>query len=147
MKQFQFSLETLLSLRREKERVCEIALAQRVGELHRINARIEAARRIGMEAFEYSMHSLDDLILREGRWNKSMNEEKALESSKIGAIRKVDEAREKYNEAHALKLSLERLKDKQLARWRQKVQREEIKRLDETAMSIVRKKSLVGETL
>ncbi len=43
MKRFRFSLETLLSLRKEKEQECEITLAAAAGELAVIERRIDDA--------------------------------------------------------------------------------------------------------
>jgi len=144
MKRFQFSLETLLSLRKEQEQECEIVLALAVGTLTSINRRIEAARRAGDNAFLSGGSSIEELRSRERLWLKSLGDCKALEQPKQEASRKVDEARDVYTEAHVKRTALDKLREKRKDQWKFKMKQEEIKRLDETAKGANIRRRLTG---
>jgi len=144
MKRFQFSLETLLSLRKEKEHECEIILASAVGLLAGIDNRIEAARAAGNNAFQGGDISLDTLRTRERLWVKSLNDRKALEKPRKEAMKKVDEARKMYAEAHSNRAVLDKLRNKRKEQWKFQSKQEEIKRLDETAKGAAARYRLTG---
>jgi len=144
MKRFQFSLETLLSLRKEKEHECEIVLASAVGNLAAIDSRIEAARKAGNNAFQSENFSLDALRARERLWVKSQSDRKALEKPRKEATKKVDEARGMYTEAHSRRAALDKLRDKRKEQWKFQSKQEEIKRLDETAKGAAARYRLTG---
>jgi len=144
MKRFQFSLETLLSLRKEKEQECEIVLASAVGSLAVIDSRIEAARAAGNSAFQSEDFSLDALRARERLWVKSQSDRKALEKPRQQAVKKVDEARKLYTEAHSDRAALDKLREKRKDQWKFRSKQEEIKRLDETAKGAAARYRLTG---
>jgi flagellar FliJ protein len=144
MKRFQFSLETLLSLRKEREQECEIALAAAAGELAKIERRIEEARSSGDRAFSTEMSTLDDFRARDLLWMKSVKDCKSLEKPRQEAAGKMNEARKKYNRAHSERTALDKLREKRMEQWKFKVKQEEIKRLDETAKGADVRKRLTG---
>jgi len=144
MKRFQFSLETLLSLRKEKEHECEIVLASAVGSLAAIDNRIEAARQAGNNAFQTDGLSLDALRVRERLWVKSQSDRKSLEKPRKEAMKKVDEARKMYTEAHSSRSALDKLREKRREQWKFQSKQEEIKRLDETAKGAAARYRLTG---
>jgi flagellar biosynthesis chaperone FliJ len=144
MKRFQFSLETLLSLRKEKEQECEIALAVASGELMMVEKRAEEARRAGESAFLAGGRTIEDLRTRDLLWLKSVNDVKALEKPRKEAAAKTDEARKKYTEAHTQRAALDRLRDKRFGVWKKQVKKEDVKRLDEVAKGSVVRLRLTG---
>ncbi len=144
MKRFQFSLETLLSLRREREQECEIVLASAVGSLVSIDIRIDAARDAGEKAFLTQGFSIDELRARDSLWMKSLGDRKALEQPRKEASKSVDEARKVYAEAHSKRAVLDKLKDKRKDQWKFRAKQEEIKRLDETAKGVAVRRRLTG---
>ena len=114
MKRFQYSLETLLSLRKEREQECEMALAFAAGKLADINNRIEAALLTGNNAFMGGVITIDDMRLRDRILLKSVNDCKALEKPRLEASEKVDEARTIYADAHSQRAALDRLREKRM---------------------------------
>lgn len=144
MKRFQFSLETLLSLRKEREQECEIALASAAGKLTLIENRIEAARLAGDGAFQADVVTLDDFRARDLLWMKSEKDRQNLEQPRSEAAGKVDEARTIYNMAHSERAALDKLREKRVVQWKFKAKQEEIKRLDETAKGAVVRRRLTG---
>ena len=144
MKRFRFSLETLLSLRREREQECEIVLSSAVGQLVSIDNRIEAARLAGERAFQAEGVTLDALRARDRLWLKSLGDRKALEKPRSEAVLKVDDARSLYTEAHIKWSALDKLREKRMQQWKARVKQEEIKRLDETAKGAVLRQRLIG---
>jgi len=144
MKRFQFSLETLLSLRREREQECEITLASAVGSLLSIENRIEEARIAGENAFKPGGVSLDDLRARDRLWMKSLGDRKALEQPRNEASTRVDKARDVYTVAHSERAALDKLRDKRKEQWKRRLKHEEIKRLDETAKGAAVRRRLTG---
>jgi len=144
MKRFRFSLETLLSLRKERQQECEIALASAAGKLALIENRIEAARLAGERAFSEGGSSLYELQARELLWMKSKNDRKSLEQPRIEATVKVDSARKIYSLAHSERAALDKLREKRMDQWKFSVKQEEIKRLDETAKGAVARRRLTG---
>lgn len=147
MKKFRFSLETLLFLRREEEQESEIALAKAAGELKAIENCIDEARLAGDEAFTQEIRTLDDLIVRDRIWMKSVNDRKALEVSRKKVAGRFEEARKVYIEAHIRRNTLDRLKKKRFERHRKDMRREEIHHLDEAARRAVSKDILMGEQM
>ena len=144
MKRFRFSLETLLSLRREREQECEIALAVVTGRLATIDNRIERARLAGDNAFMAGGVTIDELRARDRLWMKSVSDRKALEQPRIEASMKVDDARIVYSEAHSQRAALDKLREKRIEQWKFQAKREEIKRLDETARGAPVRRRLTG---
>jgi len=144
MKRFQFSLETLLSLRREREQESEIILASAVGSLVSIENRIIAARDAGENAFLTGGISIEELRARDSLWMKSLGDRKALEQPRKEASQRVDEARNVYAEAHSKRAALDKLKDKRKDQWKLRAKQEEIKRLDETAKGAAVRRRLIG---
>jgi flagellar export protein FliJ len=144
MKRFRFSLETLLSLRKEREQECEIVLASAAGKLATIENGIEAARLAGERAFSEGGSSLYELQARELLWMKSKNDRKSLEQPRIEATAKVDSARKIYSLAHSERAALDKLREKRMDQWKFSVKQEEIKRLDETAKGAVARRRLTG---
>lgn len=144
MKRFQFSLETLLSLRKEREQECEIALASAAGKLTLIENRIEEARSAGENAFSVDVVTLDDLRARDLLWMKSENDLRALEKPRSEAAVKVDDAQKIYTSAHSERSALDKLREKRMVQWKFKAKQEEIKRLDETAKGAVVRRRLTG---
>ncbi len=144
MKRFQFSLETLLSLRREREQESEIILASAVGSLVSIENRIIAARDAGENAFLTGGISIEELRARDSLWMKSLGDRKALEQPRKEASQMVDEARNVYAEAHSKRAALDKLKDKRKDQWKLRAKQEEIKRLDETAKGAAVRRRLIG---
>jgi flagellar export protein FliJ len=147
MKRFRFSLDALLSLRREREQECEIALAHAVGKLAEIDGRIEQARLSGERAFEDREASLDALRARERIWAKSVADIKALERPRREAAAGVDESRQVYAEAHSQWAALDRIRELRFQEWRAEARKEEIRRLDETAGGAAVRKRLTGGDL
>ncbi|OQX29021.1 MAG: hypothetical protein B0D92_05985 [Spirochaeta sp. LUC14_002_19_P3] len=147
MKKFQFTLEALLHLRREKERLCEIALAKSVGKLKLIDDDILAAKDRGNAVFTQKMSTLDDLRLRERIWLKSINDQKRLATARAEALPQFEEDRKKYTEAHTQRYALDKLKAKQHERWKKTCTREEIARLDEAGKGMIKRQSLLEESL
>jgi len=132
MKRFRYSLETLLSLRREREQECEIELANASSELMSVENRIESARIAGDRAFLITCANMNDMVARENLWLKSHNDQKALEKPRAEAAKKIENARVHYHDAHSRRVALDRIREKRLRQWRKKVKKEEINRLDET---------------
>ncbi len=144
MRRFRFSLDTLLSLRREQEQECEIALAQAVGRLVGIEKQMEEARKKGEEVFLAGGSTLEALRSRERLWQKTRADIRKLEQPRMEAGEKVAEQRGIYNQAHARKMALENLREKRRKEWRLKMKREEINRLDEAAKGAAVRKNLQG---
>ena len=144
MKRFQFSLETLLTLRREEEQEREIALASAVSSLISIDMKIEKARQAGEKAFSTESLSIEGLRARDLLWLKSVDDRKALEEPRREAAKRVDEARILYTEAHSRKAALEKLREKRKEQWKIQSKREEIMRLDETAKGAEVRRRLTG---
>lgn len=144
MKRFLFSLETLLSLRKEREQECEIVLAIAAGKLAVIDNRIEAARLAGDNAFMTGGVTIEELRARDRLWMKSVSDRKALEQPRIEASIKVDDARNVYTKAHSQRAALDKLREKRMDQWKLKVKREEIKKLDETAKGATVRRRLTG---
>jgi len=147
MKRFRFSLETLLSLRREKEQEREIALAAATGRLVDIDRRIAAARAVGERAFSEIDGDLDALRLREALWAKSVNDQRALQEPRRDAASDLEAAREAYAEAHSERAALDRLKQRRREQWKKQVRRDEIRSLDEAAKGTAARKRLTGGDL
>lgn len=144
MKRFRFSLETLLTLRKEKEQECEIALASAVGELSSIDRRIAEARRHSEEVFMAGGRSLEDMRNREAVMRRASTVIESLQEPRELASGKVDVARHAYNEAHSQRAALDRLREKRREQWKADVRREEIRQLDETAKGALVRKRLTG---
>jgi len=144
MKRFRYSLETLLSLRREREQECEIELSIAMSELLNIENRIESALNAGDRAFLVACMNVNDMLARENLWLKSINDRKALEKPRTEAAHRVENARIHYQDAHSQRIALEKIRDKRLGQWRKKVKREEINRLDETSNSASMRQRLWG---
>lgn len=144
MKRFRYSLETLRSLRREREQECEIKLAVAAGELLIIDRRIEEARCAGEKAFLAGGTTIDDLRTRDLLWLKSVNDRKALEHPRKEAVGRVNTARGMYNEAHSKRSALDRLREKRLEQWKKQMKAEENQRLDETAKGTSARRRLTG---
>jgi flagellar FliJ protein len=144
MKRFRYSLETLRSLRREREQECEIKLAVAAGELLSIEKRIEAARSAGENAFLAGGITIDDLRTRDLLWLKSVNDRKALEHPRKEAAGKVDTARGVYIDAHLKRSALDRLREKRFEQWKKQMKAEENQRLDETAKGTSARRRMTG---
>lgn len=144
MKRFRFSLETLLSLRKEREQECEIVLASAAGKLAVIDRRIETARKDGDSAFLAGGLTLEDLRARDRLWLKSVNDRKAMEQPRMEALEKFVDARAVYTEAHSQRAALDKLREKRMEQWKFKAKQEEVKRLDETAKGSAARRSLTG---
>lgn len=144
MTRFRFSLETLLSLRKEKEQECEIALAAAVGELAAIDRRIDDARSRNDSVFLAGGRSLEELKIREAVMNNTSSLVKSLEGPRQAASGNVDAARGDYTEAHSQRAALDRLREKRQEQWKADGRREEIRRLDETAKGALARKRLTG---
>ena len=144
MKRFRFSLETLLSLKREQEQEAEIALAKAVGQLNLINKQIEEARGHGEQAFSVEASSLAALQIREARWRKSVQDLKNLEEPRRNAESRAASARAVYTEARSQTAAIEKLREKKHEQWRKASLREEIDRLDETAKGAAVRSRLTG---
>ncbi len=144
MKRFRFSLESLRSLRREREQECEIILADAVGKLVSIDNRIDTARQAGEHAFLRGGMNLYELRARDRLWMKSIDDCKALEQPRLDALMKVDDARKIYTEAHSQRAALDKLRDKRKDQWKSRAKLEEIKRLDETAKGAAVRHRLTG---
>ncbi len=144
MTQFQFSLETLLSLRREQEQECEIALSRAVGRLVNIEKQIEDAAKKGEEVFLAGGNTLELLRLRENVWQKSRQDIQKLQEPREEARQQVSKERHVYRQAHAKKMALEKLREKRKEEWKIKIKREEIKQLDEVAKGAAARMKLRG---
>ncbi len=144
MKRFQFSLETLLSLRKEREQECEIVLASAVGELAAIDRRIADARTYSDAVFMAGGTSLEELRARDAVVRHSSSVIEGLQEPRSVASGRVDDARKEYVEAHSQSAALERLKEKRREQWKFEARQEEIRRLDETAKGAMVRQSLTG---
>ena len=144
MQRFRFSLETLLTLRKEKEQECEIALAAAVGELASIDRRIADARRHSDEVFLAGGRSLDDLRTREAVMRHASGVIDSLKEPRELASGRVDVARQAYNEAHSQRAALDRLREKRRDQWKAGIRRDEIRQLDETAKGALVRRRLTG---
>ncbi|MCG8453734.1 MAG: flagellar FliJ family protein [Spirochaetales bacterium] len=133
MKSFQFSLETLLSLRQETEQEKRIILAQKVGVLNQIEQRLQEAENRVNAAFQEESGTLEMLQLRERVMNRSASERRTLEQPRQSALQEVEKARGAYAQARAASAALERLKEKRKEEWAKEAKRQEILRIDEVA--------------
>lgn len=145
VKRFRFTLETLLRLRSEKEQECAIALAGIAGELHLIDKNIESVRSDATRAFAWKIETKDDLLARDRIFLKSVNDLNMLEKARNKAEERHAVAKSRYEAAHIQKKALDNIKDKRKNRWRHTFRREQFNRLDEVAMGLARKASLMGE--
>ncbi len=145
MKRFQFTLETLLNLRREKEQECEITLARTAGKLKMIEKEIETVRQVGDDVFTLKIETLDDIQARDRIWLKMVNELKKLEVSRQEAFSHYEAAGEQYREAYMQHKTLEKLKDRRLEHWKGVAVREEINQRDEVARGVGRRRRVMGE--
>lgn len=133
MKKFQFSLESLLGLRRQQEQDREIELGKAVRELSLIEEKLAAAQALGEAAFKVPALTLLEMQARERLWTKSISDIDALGEPRSEALNRVEVARLAYVDAHIACTALERLKDKRFAQWKNKLRKKEIRNLDEAA--------------
>lgn len=147
MKRFRFSLDTLLTLRREREQECEIDLARAVGKLAEIDRRINEAAAFGERAFAFRETGLESLRARERLWTKSVADLKALERPRRDAAAVVEEKRRVYAEAHSQWAALDKLRERMFEKWRTDMRKEEARLLDETAVGTMARKRLMGGEL
>ena len=147
MKKFRFSLDALLTLRREREQECEMELARAVGKLAEIDRRMQAAAEAGERAFAVRETGLDSLRARELLWTKSVADRKALERPRRDAAVAVEAKRRVYTEAHSQWAALDRLRESMFEKWRCEMKKEENRMLDETAVGTMARKRLAGGDL
>ncbi len=147
MTQFQFSLETLLFIRKQKEQECEISLARAVGKLMKIENQIKQAGERGEKTFLAGGLTLEDLQIRENVWRKSLLDIKKLQETREKAQLEVSKERSLYKKAHADRMALEKLRERRMEEWKKKIKREEIKQLDEAAKGSAARMKLRGGDL
>lgn len=147
MTQFQFSLETLLFIRKQKEQECEISLARAVGKLMKIENQIKQAGERGEKTFLAGGLTLEDLQIRENVWRKSLLDIKKLQKTREKAQLEVSKERSLYKKAHADRMALEKLRERRMEEWKKKIKREEIKQLDEAAKGSAARMKLRGGDL
>jgi flagellar FliJ protein len=138
MKRYSFRLERLLTLRRYKERVWEIKLAEATGKCVRLENHIRDMR---AESREYAgfcsdglMYPAADILAREG-FRKRLQIE--LEQA-CGALEKARAEREEVNRswlaASRERKILDKLREREEEEYYGEQRREEAKIMNETAM-------------
>jgi len=147
MKRFQFSLDTLLSIRKEKETESKIRLAQEIGRLYEIRQYINDAETTARTVFETSGSDIQNLRLRELVWQKAVQDIEKMRKPLGEAEKAVEKARKNYAEDHVKTNVLVRLKEKKYRQWKLNLKKEEIKTLDETANSSLLRKRIRGEVI
>ena len=144
MKRFRFSLETLLSLKKEKEQEREIALARATGELAILDRQISELREEGSRTFMRGAVDINELRARELLFTRTTKQIAKLAVPRRKAESKRIHARDEYAQAHAETMALERVREKRFEQWRIRARREEIKRLDEAAKGADVRRRLSG---
>ena len=144
MKRFRFSLETLLSLKKEKELEREISLARATGEVAVLDRRISVLRDEGSRTFMKGAVDIDEMRARELLFARTTSQIVKLAVPREKAESKRILARDEYTKAHAETMALERVREKRFGQWRILAKREEIKQLDEAAKGADVRRRLSG---
>ena len=136
MKAFRFSLDQILELRLEEEQEAEVRLGRAVSEWNRFRRdkqdREEKQKRIlrernPVDAVQVSLYTarLDQEIRK---FQKEMDDREP----------RLEALREEYRKARAAREGLDKLKEKRLAEYRKKAQRQEYQNLDDISMNMSR---------
>ena len=144
MKRFRFSLETLLSLKKEKELEREILLARATGELAVLDRQISMLRDEGSRTFMKGAVDIDEMRARDLLFTRTTKQIVKLKVPREKAESKRIHARDEYAKAHAEAMALERVREKRFDQWRVLAKREEIKQLDEAAKGADIRRRLSG---
>ncbi len=144
MERFRFTLEQLLRLRLEREQECEIALAKIVGELKSVDRQINSMREKMADAFNWSMQTKDDFLIRDRVVLKSRNDLEMLQATREEIEARYKDANSKYIEAHIERDALARIKKKKHERWRKSYNQAQTRHLDEIAKNVKRPLSMTG---
>ena len=120
MKHYQFSLETLLSFRRDAERRSALLLSEAVNSVKSIDQKIKEQNDRKNYAFTKTCNTLELMRLRENIWHASVNQIKHLKNIRENAAEKLEKAQANYNEAYRNRQSLERLSNKRKIEWNKK---------------------------
>jgi flagellar FliJ protein len=149
MARFVFRLEAVLDTRRlaEQQRQRELAevSAQMVALQNELRALNETADLATSDIRQNRLiGQLDMAFIAAHRRYMGAVQRKALELVQRMALvqRQLDQARAALGEAAKQRKIIERLREKQLARWRAEISRKELEQLDEVSMQLHRMKQL-----
>jgi flagellar export protein FliJ len=143
MPRFVFHLEGVLRQRRNIEQACLRELAGLQERFNTLDGELRAMDREVQEAMAYLRQNqlvghLDmAFLIAHRRYTMAMQRKAITQVQRMAIVqRQVDEAHAALQEAAKRRKAIEKLRENQLARWRQAIERSELAQNDEVGMQL-----------